>query len=268
MKMALFLVLISILAVIGIICYKGIPALSLSMIIGTQGTEYYTGNEGGIANAIIGSLYVAGGATFLSFILSIPLAIYVNHPLCSNFISKNVRLVLDILYGIPTVIYGSTVFMIMILVGGRASLLWGIVTVTLFISPILTRAVDELLQTVPVQVLEGSLVIGATYLETLMHVGIKQVLPGVVCAILLAFGRAIGDAASLLYTAGYSSDIPMALSDPVATLPLAVFFQLSSPFPTVRERAYAAAVVLLSIVIFISIVSRYFTNRYSRYVVR
>ena len=110
---------------------------------------------------------------------------------------------------------------------------------------ILTRAVDELLQTVPVQVLEGSLVIGATYLETLMHVGIKQVLPGVVCAILLAFGRAIGDAASLLYTAGYSSDIPMALSDPVATLPLAVFFQLSSPFPTVRERAYAAAVVLL-----------------------
>jgi phosphate transport system permease protein len=268
MKLTLSVVLLSILGIIGIICLKGFPALSLSMITGTQGTEYYSGNEGGIANAIVGSLYVAGGATILGLLISLPVALYLNHPKCHAIFQKYLRMVLDILYGIPTVVYGSMVFLVMIYIGGRSSLFWGVITVSLFVCPILIRAVDELFQAVPVRILESSLILGATHLETLIHIGIKQILPGIMSAILLAFGRAIGDAASLLFTAGYSSDIPASLSDPVATLPLAVFFQLSSPFPSVRERAYAAAVILLFIVILISVSSRYLTHRYTRYVVR
>jgi phosphate transport system permease protein len=81
---------------------------------------------------------------------------------------------------------------------------------------------------------------------------------------LLSFGRAIGDAASILFTTGYTDHIPTSLSQPTATLPLAIFFQLSSPIPQVRDRAYAAAAVLFIIILIISILSRFFSKRYQK----
>ena len=87
-------------------------------------------------------------------------------------------------------------------------------------------------------------------------------------AILLAFGRAIGDAASVLFTAGYTDYIPRSLSDPVASLPLAVFFQLGTPFPEVQQRAYASGFILLVVVLSLSVASRILTKRSARYVVK
>jgi phosphate transport system permease protein len=86
--------------------------------------------------------------------------------------------------------------------------------------------------------------------------------------VLLAFGRGIGDAASVLFTAGYTDSLPQSLLDPVASLPLAVFFQIGTPFPQVQERAYASAVILLIIVLALSLFSRLLTKRYDKYVVR
>ena len=83
-------------------------------------------------------------------------------------------------------------------------------------------------------------------------------------ATLLSIGRAIGDAASVMFTAGYTDSIPTSLSQPAATLPLAVFFQLSSPIPEVQDRAYAAALVLTIIVLILSIGGRFITNRFSK----
>jgi phosphate transport system permease protein len=85
-----------------------------------------------------------------------------------------------------------------------------------------------------------------------------------VTAILLSFGRAIGDAASVLFTTGYTDNIPTSLSQPTATLPLAIFFQLSSPIQEVRERAYAAAVVLTAIILIISILARLYSRKYQK----
>jgi phosphate transport system permease protein len=97
---------------------------------------------------------------------------------------------------------------------------------------------------------------------------VHQALPGVTSAVLLAFGRGIGDAASVLFTAGYTDHLPTSLLRPVASLPLAVFFQLATPFPAVQERAYASALVLTAMVLIISILSRLASNRLSRYVVK
>jgi len=86
--------------------------------------------------------------------------------------------------------------------------------------------------------------------------------------VLLAFGRGIGDAAAVLFTAGYTDRLPDSLLSPVASLPLAVFFQLGTPFPAVRERAYAAALVLTVIVLAISLISRRLAGRLTEHVIR
>jgi len=87
-------------------------------------------------------------------------------------------------------------------------------------------------------------------------------------AVLLAFGRGIGDAASVLLTAGYTDSVPRSLFDPVATLPLAVFFQLGTPIPEVQQRAYASGVILLVLVLLLSIASRLSTRKFMKYVVK
>jgi phosphate transport system permease protein len=110
--------------------------------------------------------------------------------------------------------------------------------------------------------------LGATRIETTLSVVLRQALPGIVTGVLLAFGRGIGDAASILFTAGYTDYIPRSLFDPVASLPLAVFFQVATPIPEVQQRAYASALVLLVIVLIVSLGSRLLSRRYSRHIVR
>jgi phosphate transport system permease protein len=97
---------------------------------------------------------------------------------------------------------------------------------------------------------------------------LKQALPGMITAVVLAFGRGIGDAASILFTAGYTDNIPRSLLDPAASLPLAVFFQLGTPYPEVQRRAYAAALILLIIVLLASLAARLLGLRFSKHIIK
>ncbi len=130
------------------------------------------------------------------------------------------------------------------------------------------RAMEEVIKLVPNDMKEASYTLGATRFETTAGVIMKQALPGIVTAILLAFGRGIGDAASILFTAGYTDSLPRSLFDPVASLPLAIFFQLGTPFPEVQQRAYASALILLIIVLALSIASRALSKRFMKNIIR
>jgi len=268
MYISLAIVLGSLLLVFAVIAWRGAGALSIAMLTQVPQGGYYLGKEGGVLNAIVGSLYLAGGAILLATALSLPTAWFLQNLKKQSKVASAVRMILDISAGIPSLIYGAFVFLVMILLGARASLFWGIVTVGIFIVPLLTRAMDEVMQMVPARLSEASLSMGATRLETIFHVVTRQALPGLITAVLVAFGRGIGDAASVLFTAGYTDSIPASLSDPVATLPLAIFFQLGTPFPAVQQRAYACGIILLVIVLVISIGSRYLSRRFTRYVLK
>jgi phosphate transport system permease protein len=122
---------------------------------------------------------------------------------------------------------------------------------------------DEVAKSLPKDLLEATYSLGATRLETIKVI-LRQIAPGIITATLLSIGRAIGDAAGVMFTAGFTDNIPTALDQPAATLPLSVFFQLSSPIPEVRERAYAAALLLTIIVLILSIVGRIVTNKFSK----
>lgn len=265
MFLATCLIAFALCLIIFSILYKGIPSISWEMLTQTPKGGFYFGKEGGILNAIIGSLYLSIGATFLAFIIGLPVALYMNIFLIKHKKLINIiRFFLDLLWGVPSIVYGAFGFTMMIFFGIKTSLLAGIIVVTLFIIPIMVRAIDEVLKTVPVGLLEASLSLGSTKSETAYRVFFKQCIPGIITAVLLSFGRAIGDAASVLFTTGYTDHIPTSLSQPTATLPLSIFFQLTSPIPEVQNRAYASAVVLTVIILIISILSRIFSKKYQK----
>jgi phosphate transport system permease protein len=261
-------VLGSLVLVLGTVVWRGLPALNLDMLTQVPKGGYYLGKEGGILNAIVGSLYLAGGGTALALVASLPIALYLQVYAARSRRAEVVRLALDVLWGVPSIVYGVFGFIIMLWLGMRASLLGGIIALALLELPIMTRGMDEAIAMVPSALKEASYAMGATRLETAMKVIIRQAGPALLTAILLAFGRGIGDAASVLFTAGYTDRLPDSLLGPAASLPLAVFFQLGTPFPAVQDRAYASALVLTAMVLALCLISRHLTRRLTKHVIR
>jgi phosphate transport system permease protein len=268
MVLSLITVLGTLALILGTMLWRGLPALSLEMVTQTPQGGYYLGGSGGILNAILGSLCLAGGATVLALFISLPIAFYLHLYAAGSRRAQLARLALDVLWGIPSIVYGAFGFILMIWLGLRASLLGGIITLALLELPIIARGMDETLALVPAALRESSFALGATRFQTALRVLIRQAAGGFVTAVLLAFGRGIGDAASVLFTAGYTDRLPDSLLRPVASLPLAVFFQLGTPFPAVQQRAYAAGLVLTIIVLTLSVAARLLGRRLLRYVVQ
>ncbi|NOU46243.1 MAG: ABC transporter permease subunit [Bacteroidales bacterium] len=259
------IIIMVLLHIIYSILKAGLPHLNWDMISKVPEGGYYFGKGGGILNAIVGSLYVAIGATSLAFAIGLPVALFMNIHLTKwKKVVNGIRFLMDLLCGIPSIVYGAFGFTLMIFFGLRTSLLAGIITVTVFIVPIMIRAIDEVLMTIPRGLFESALSLGSTKSEISYRVFFKQSIAGIITALLLSFGRAIGDAASVLLTTGYTDYIPTSLSQPTATLPLAIFFQLSSPILEVRQRAYASAVILIAIILFISLLARILTYSYKK----
>lgn len=269
MFFSVFIVVGSLALILITIFLKGFPALNLDMLIKTPQGGYYIGKEGGILNAILGSIILGIGATFLALLVSLPVVFYLNLYLRkSSKLAFLVRFFLDVLWGIPSIVYGAFGFTLMIFFGLKASLLAGIITVALLIIPIMARGMDEVLKMIPFELKEASFALGANRLETAIRVIFRQALPGLLTAVLIAFGRGIGDAASVLFTASFTDYLPYSLFEPVATLPLAIFFQLGTPFPEVQERGYASALILTAIVLLISIASRILSKRFTRNIIK
>jgi len=262
------LVLCVLAGILIVIVMRGASSLNLAMFTQTPEGGYYLGKGGGIANAIVGSLYLAFGASLLSFLFGLPIAFALQKEYLGRRLARMTRLSLDILWGTPSIVYGAFGFIIMVYLGLRASLLGGIITLSLLMLPIMIRSIEEVIRMTPPELKEISYALGTTRIETTLNVVLRQALPGIVTGVLLAFGRGIGDTASILFTAGYTDYIPRSLFDPVASLPLAVFFQVATPIPEVQQRAYASALILLVIVLLVSIISRLLSQRVSRHIVR
>ncbi|MFB3881432.1 MAG: phosphate ABC transporter permease PstA [Armatimonadota bacterium] len=269
MVLATLIVAASLLGVLAVVLIKGLPALTLDMVTKTPKGGYYLGKEGGVLNAILGSLCLGIGATACALALSLPIVFYLQYEYGGRSrLAGATRLSLDVLWGIPSIVYGAFGFAVMLYFGLRASLLGGIIALTLVELPIMARAMHEVVRMVPTELKEASYALGATRLETGRKVVWRYALPGIITAVLLAFGRGIGDAASVLFTAGYTDYLPSSLTEPVASLPLAVFFQIGTPFPQVQQRAYASGAILLGLVLLLSVVCRLLARKSESHLLR
>lgn len=269
MLFSIAIVIGSLAIIVGLVIYHGAPSITFDIITKTPTSADYVGQgTGGILNAIVGSILLALPATGIAFILGIGIALYLQDDFTRSSFSTFVRFILDVLWGIPSILYGTFIFIVMIVIGMRACLLTGIFALTLLEIPIITRYMDESIKMVPIGLKESAYSLGSTKFETAVKIVRRQAFPGILAGVLLGLGRGIGDAAAPLFTAGYSNNIPGSLFDGTASMPVLIFKYFSSPFAAVRERAYTAAFILFIIVLLISIVSRTITRRYTRNLIK
>lgn len=264
MFLSVCIVVGSLFIIFGLVVYNGASSLSLEMI--SQTPDPSDALKGGILNAIVGSLLLVLPATGLACIFSLGIALYLQKEFIQGWVSGFIRFTLDVLWGIPSIVYGIFCLMIMIYLGIGSSLIVGIIALTLLQIPIITRYMDEAVKMVPLGLKEGAYSLGSTKFETAFKVVRRQAFPGILAGILLGLGRGIGDAASILFTAGFSNRIPTSLFDSTAALPTTIFNMYS--LPAGQPKAFASAFILLSIVLVISILSRILSKRFTRHIVR
>ena len=177
MVSATFIIFFTLALILVTVVLKGLPALNLAMITQIPKGGFYLGKEGGILNAIVGSLYLTAGATLLAILVSLPVVLYLNvYARKGSGLINFTRFSLDVLWGVPSIVYGAFGFTLMLLFGLKTSLLAGIITVALLIFPIMSRAMDEVIRMVPEEIFEASYALGATRLETALKVITRQAL--------------------------------------------------------------------------------------------
>jgi len=266
MMLAVLIVLISLVIIVGMNLVKGGMVLlkKPGLLVSSPGPKYLLGGEGGILHAILGSIYMVIPSTLIAAALGYLIALFLQIDYIRKKYSDKIRVFFDILWGVPSIIYGIFMLSVLIFVNARGSLLAAIVTLTLLQLPIMTRYMDEALQAVPHGIRESLYSLGATRIETSL-VTTKYALPGIVAGILLGMGRAMGDAASVVFTAGAGNAMPKGLLQSATSLPVLIFLQSGSYYDSVREDAYAASFILIFIIIVLNLVSRLGAGHFTKY---
>ncbi len=244
---------------------KGLPVFKLEYLIEI---ESMGGIKGGFLNAIVGSLYLVGIALLLATPLSIGSAVYIQeYAKKSNLFTRIIMFASDTLASTPSIVYGAFGFMFFIItLGFRWSLLIGGITLGIMIIPLMLRSSIEAIKTVTDDLREGSFALGATQWQTIVKVVIPTAIAGIISGIILSMGRAIGETAAVLLTAGYAREIPGSLLHQAASLPNMIYnyFEFAARTPSLMDKLYAVAFVLIIIVLILNTISRLIGYRYSR----
>lgn len=242
------------------IVYNGLPALSWEFLTAPPSN---LGRAGGIGPAIIGTLYLVGGAILFALPIGIGAAIYLQEYTRSQRITGIIRAGVDLLGGTPSIVFGLFGFAFLVLyLGFGVSLLAGQITLGLMVLPTIIRTTEEALKSVPGGIREGSLALGATQWQTIWRVVLPPAVPGILTGTILSIGRAAGETAPILFTAVVFSQrfLPASVMDPVMALPYHLFI-LATSVPGARENQYGTALVLLALVAAIYLVAILVRNR-------
>lgn len=250
--------------VIGFIFAKGMPYLitNPSLIYG----EYEFGSHNiTVLPAIITTLYTV----FISLLIAVPIgimtAIFLNeYAKKGNGFVRIIRTAIDILSGVPSIVYGLFGMITFVkLFGGSSTIIAGSLTVSMMLLPTIVRSTEESLKSVADSLREGSLALGAGKLRTIFKIVLPSALPGILSAVILSMGRVISESAPFLYTMGsVISAVPDGLFDSGATLAVALY-QLSGEGWYMNE-AYATAVVLIIIVLALNLLAEFCAAKLGR----
>ncbi len=244
---------------------KGVPVFKLEYVLEI---ESMGGVHGGFLNAIIGSLYLVAISLLIATPLSLGAAIYIQeYAKKSNIFTRIIMFASDTLASTPSIVYGAFGFMFFIIVlGFRWSLLVGGITLGFMIIPLMLRSSIESIKTVGDDLREGSFALGATQWQTISNVVIPTAIVGIISGIILSVGRAIGESAAVLLTAGYAREVPTSLLDRAPSLPVMIYnyFEFAARTPSLMDKLYAVALVLIVIVLILNAIARLIGYRYSR----
>lgn len=244
---------------IAYILLKGVPHLSLDLF-----AWEYTSDNCSMMPAIINTFQM----TFFALLIAVPFgigsAIYlVEYAKRGNKLVEIVRITTETLTGIPSIVYG--LFGMLFFVNKlqwRLSIMAGACTLAIMVLPVIMRTTEEALLAVPDSYREGSFGLGAGKLRTVFQIVLPSAMPGILSGVILAVGRIVGETAALIYTAGTVAGVATDLFSSGRTLAIHMYC-LSSEGMHI-DQAYATAVVLLIVVIFINLLSSKIAKRVTK----
>lgn len=225
-----------------------------------------TDPNSGILPMIVGTLYIVAVTLLIATPISILSALYLNEYAKENKITEVVRFAIDGLVSVPSIVYGLFGFSLFVTVlspiTGGYSILSGSLTLTIMILPILIKTIEETLKTIPRDLREASLALGASKVQTIFRVVLPSSLNGIISAIILGMGRVISESAPLLLTAGMVYYMPQGILSSSRTLTTHLYYLASEGIgDSAKAQAYATATVLVIIVIGLNLLTRLVARR-------
>jgi len=214
---------------------------------------------GGMANALIGTFELLGLAALIGVPVGVLGGVYLSEygSAAGNWW---IRFGADVLNGVPSIIWGMVVYALIVLPMKRFSALAGGIVLGMMMIPLVMRTTEEVLRLVPLGYREASLALGIPQWRTALQIVIRTALKGIITGILLALARVAGETAPLLFTAFGNRFWNHSLADPIAALPLQIFYYAISPYEDWHRQAWAGALVLLLFVALVNVGVRMLTR--------
>jgi len=250
--LAFLIALVPLLSILYQTLSKGFAALNLDFF--TQITPPIGGAGGGIINALEGSLVVVGIASLIGIPIGLCAGAYLyEYP---GKLADNLRLVAEVLTGVPSIVTGIVVYVVIVATFHKFSALAGGIALSFMMIPIVAISTHESLKVVPNSIKEGGLALGVSRSKTLMYILVATAKSGIVTGIALSVARIMGETAPLLFTALGNQFMMSSIFDPAESMTVLIYEYGTSPYPTAHAFAWGAALILLLLVLGLNVIVR------------
>lgn len=261
-----FIVIGGLLFILGYILMKGASAISWEFLTEMPRKEM---TEGGIFPAIVGTFYLMIGSSLISIPVGVITAIYLSEYAKNPRIVKIIRLGINNLAGVPSVVFGLFgLSLFVIFLGFGTSILAGSLTLGLLNLPVIIRSTEEALIVVPETYREASISLGATKWQTIYKIVLPNALPGILTGVMLSLGRAAGETAPIMFTAAafYTPDLPVSVFNEVMALPYHIYVMATAGthIQATRHLQYGTAIVLIGLVLMLNLTGLILRYRFRR----
>ena len=242
--------------VLGSVLAKGLSQLSLSFF--TEPRPLF-GEQGGIADALVGSALIVGMCMAIAIPVAVLVAIYMSE-YAGPRVSRVLRVILDVLNGVPAIVVGIFVFGLLV-VGRGQSASFGAFSLAILMLPMVARATQEVLEIIPRSLREASLALGVTKWRTTVGIVLPSAIGGILTGVVISVARVAGETAPLLFTSSIAANhISGDVTHALPTLPVTIFVFSESPDPGEQAAAWAAALVLIAVVLVMNILAKLFAR--------
>ncbi len=258
--------LVPLLLIVYYLLSKGLGSWSWSFFSTDPTGNTFFANEsiGGIKSAILGTLEIVAVAAALAVPLGVAVAVWLVEYGRSSRLAHAVRFFVDVLTGVPSIMFGLFVYIVLITGTGSSYAAYkGSFALALLMLPVVTRSAEVVLLLVPNALRESALALGAPRWKAIARIVLPTALPGLVTGILLAIARAAGETAPLLFTAAATLRTSFSLTGFMNSLPVQIYTDVTSPTAAVVNRAWGAALALVAMILLLNLLARLVSRRSS-----
>jgi phosphate transport system permease protein len=249
------------LAILIHIARTGFSALNWDFFTKTPAPVGETG--GGVANAIVGTLLIVAIAAVIAIPIGLGAGTYLAE-FGTGRLPGLIRLMADVLTGVPSIVVGILAYQLVVVRMHHFSALAGGIALSVIMLPPIVRTTEEILRLVPREYTEAGLALGAPKWRTILTVVFPAAIGGLLTGIMLALARASGETAPLLFTAFGNTFWNLRPTQPTSALPLQIYQYAISPYDDWHRQAWAAALVLVTLVLILSAIARIATRSTAR----